>query len=86
MMFIFGGNPLACATALASINVIEAEKLVQRSRELGGYFIDEVGIGSNQIVKEIRGKGLMIAIELTKACAEIVADALERGILIISFI
>jgi acetylornithine/N-succinyldiaminopimelate aminotransferase len=78
----FGGNPLACATALASINVIEAEKLVQRSRELGKYFIDEVGIGSNQIVKELRGRGLMIAIELTKPCAEIVDNALERGILI----
>jgi acetylornithine/N-succinyldiaminopimelate aminotransferase len=78
----FGGNPLACATALASINVIETEKLVQRSRELGEYFMDEVGIGSNPIVKELRGKGLMIAIELTKPCAEIVADALERGILI----
>jgi acetylornithine/N-succinyldiaminopimelate aminotransferase len=78
----FGGNPLACATALAAIKVMEAEKLVQRSRELGEYFMDEVGIGSNPIVKELRGKGLMLAIELTKPCAEIVADALERGILI----
>ncbi|RCV65206.1 acetylornithine/N-succinyldiaminopimelate aminotransferase [Methanophagales archaeon] len=78
----FGGNPLACATALAAINVIEAEKLVARSRELGEYFMDEVVVGSNPIVKELRGKGLMIAIELTKPCAEIVADALERGILI----
>ena len=78
----FGGNPLACATALAAIKVIEAEKLVARSKELGEYFMDAVGIGSNPIVKELRGKGLMIAIELTKPCAEIVADALERGILI----
>ena len=78
----FGGNPLACATALASINVIESEKLVARSKELGEYFMDAVGIGSYPIVKELRGKGLMIAIELTKPCAEIVADALERGILI----
>jgi acetylornithine/N-succinyldiaminopimelate aminotransferase len=78
----FGGNPLACATALAAIKVIEAEKLVARSKELGEYFRDAVGIGSYPIVKELRGKGLMIAIELTKPCAEIVADALERGILI----
>ena len=78
----FGGNPLACATALAAIKVIEAEKLVARSKELGEYFMDAVGIGSYPIVKELRGKGLMIAIELTKPCADIVADALERGILI----
>jgi acetylornithine/N-succinyldiaminopimelate aminotransferase len=78
----FGGNPLACATALAVIKVIEAEKLVARSKELGEYFMGAVGIGSNPLVKELRGKGLMIAIELTKPCADIVADALERGILI----
>jgi acetylornithine/N-succinyldiaminopimelate aminotransferase len=78
----FGGNPLACATALAAIKVIESEKLVARSKGLGEYFMDEVGIGSYPIVKELRGKGLMIAIELTKPCADIVADALERGILI----
>lgn len=78
----FGGNPLACATALAAIKVIEAEKLVARSKELGEYFRDEVGIESYPIVKELRGKGLMIAIELTKPCADIVADALECGILI----
>ena len=56
--------------------------MVARSRELGEYFMDAFGIGSGPIVKELRGKGLMIAIKLTKPCAEIVADALERGILI----
>jgi len=81
----FGGNPLACATALASIKVIETEKLVERSRELGAYFMDkvrDVGLASNPVVKEIRGRGLMIAIELTKNCAEIVNSAQERGVLI----
>jgi acetylornithine/N-succinyldiaminopimelate aminotransferase len=81
----FGGNPLACAAALAAIKVIEEEGLVERSREFGNYFMkraQEVGIASNPVVKEIRGKGLMIAIELTKPCAEIVEHALERGILI----
>jgi acetylornithine/N-succinyldiaminopimelate aminotransferase len=81
----FGGNPLACATALASIKVIEEEGLVKRSRELGAYFMEKVhddGIDSKPIVKEIRGKGLMIGMELTKPCGEIVDKALERNILI----
>jgi acetylornithine/N-succinyldiaminopimelate aminotransferase len=82
----FGGTPLACATALASISVIEDEKLVERSRELGDYFMEKVlgenGLESRLVVKEIRGKGLMIAIELVKPCSDIVEQAIERGILI----
>ncbi len=81
----FGGNPLACAAALASIKVIEEEGLVKRSRELGAYFMEKVhddGIDSKPAVKEIRGKGLMIGIELTKPCGEMVDKALERNILI----
>ena len=82
----FGGNPLACATALASINVMEDENLVERSRELGNYVMEQVrgesGLESRLVVKEIRGKGLMIAIELVKPCNELVEQAINRGILI----
>jgi len=82
----FGGNPLACATALASINVMEDEKLVERSRELGNYVMEQVrgenGLESRLAVKEIRGKGLMMAIELVKPCNELVAKAIGRGILV----
>ncbi|MFZ2071090.1 MAG: acetylornithine transaminase [Halobacteriota archaeon] len=80
----FGGSPLACAAALASIKVIEAEQLVARSRELGAYFMEKVReeMESRAVVKEIRGRGLMIAIELTKHCAEMAELALERGVLI----
>ncbi len=80
----FGGNPLACATALASIQVIETEHLVERSHELGAYVLERAQsmLASCAVVREIRGKGLMIGLELTKPCADIVAKALERGVLI----
>ena len=81
----FGGNPLACAAARASIKVIEEEGLVEKSRELGAYFMDkvrDVGLYSNPVVKEIRGKGLMIGIELTKPCGEVAGKAIEQGILV----
>jgi len=83
----FGGNPLACAAALASLHVIKHERLVERSRELGNYFMEQVrdaenGLASSPQVKEIRGKGLMIGIELTTPCSDIVQNALDRRILI----
>lgn len=83
----FGGNPLACAAALASLRVIETERLVDRARELGTYFMERVrvakeGLASSPQVKEIRGKGLMIGIELAKPCGEIVQQALDKRILI----
>ncbi len=81
----FGGNPLACSAALASISVIESERLVERSEELGAYFMNRVhedGLDSRPVVKELRGRGLMIGIELQEACADIVDNALNRGVLI----
>jgi len=94
----FGGSPLACATALASINVIEEEKLVERAREHGKYFMNGLNnlyTGENRLklstgsgsgsgnIKEIRGKGLMIAIELTNPSSEIIAKkAIDLGVLI----
>ena len=81
----FGGNPLACSAALASIGVIESERLVERSEELGAYFMNRVhedGLDSRPIVKDVRGKGLMIGIELRESCADIVDKALNRGVLI----
>jgi len=80
----FGGNPLACAAALASLQVIEAEGLVERSREFGSYVLERARsmLASRAVVREIRGKGLMIGIELRKPCGELVAKALDRGVLI----
>lgn len=64
----FGGNPLAAAVASASIDVLVDERLEQRSMELGEYFMKSLINLDSNIVKEIRGKGLMIGIELKKEC------------------
>lgn len=60
----FGGNPLACAVAREALRVIVDEKLVQRSAELGNYFLNELRTIKSPHVKEFRGRGLFIGIEL----------------------
>jgi len=61
----FGGNPLACAVASAAIDVIVDEKLAQKSARLGKYFLNRLKKIESPLIKEVRGKGLMIAITLT---------------------
>ncbi len=80
----FGGSPLACAAAKASINYIIDENLVQKSKENGLYFTKKLEIikENNSIVKEVRGKGLMIGMELFKDCGNLVDELRERGIII----
>ncbi|MDF9759999.1 ornithine--oxo-acid transaminase [Peribacillus simplex] len=63
----FGGNPLACAVSIASLEVLEDEKLAERSLELGQYFMDSLKEIKNPMIKEIRGRGLFIGVELTEA-------------------
>jgi acetylornithine/N-succinyldiaminopimelate aminotransferase len=80
----FGGNPLGCAAAKAAIEVILDENLVHQSQELGAYFkanLEEMA-SKYEIVKEVRGKGLMIGIELTKNCGDVVIEAREQGVLV----
>jgi acetylornithine aminotransferase len=80
----FGGNPLACAAALATLAIIEEERLMENAVKIGDFIRSELArrIGGLKGVKEIRGKGLMIGIELEYACAELVQQGLERGVLI----
>ena len=60
----FGGNPLAAAIARASLRVIREEKLAERSRELGTYFLEQLAEIPSPHVKEVRGRGLLIGVEL----------------------
>jgi ornithine--oxo-acid transaminase len=60
----YGGNPLACAVARAALRVIEEERLVQRSEELGAWLLYETRKLQHPHIKEIRGRGLLLGIEL----------------------
>ncbi len=63
----FGGNPLAAAAARAALGVIVEEKLVDRAAELGEYFIEQLIEIPSPLVKEVRGKGLLIGVELKQS-------------------
>lgn len=60
----FGGNPLGAAVARAALSVIQEEKLIERAEELGNYFKEELKKISSKHVKEVRGRGLLIGVEL----------------------
>ena len=63
----FGGNPLACAVSIAALEVLEEENLTQRSLELGEYLLEQLRTIDNPIIKDIRGRGLFIGVELTES-------------------
>lgn len=80
----FGGNPLACAAALAVLQTIREENLATRAAQLGSALVEglRAKLVDNPHVVEIRHHGLMIGVELDSPCSGVVAQGLERGLLI----
>ena len=80
----FGGNPLACSAALAVVNTLEEDKLYQRATAIGDIIMQGLNkeLAGLEHVKEIRGQGCMIGIELTKPCKSLYTQALEKGLII----
>ncbi|MFQ5717821.1 MAG: aspartate aminotransferase family protein [Nitrospinales bacterium] len=78
----FGGNPLACAAALASLRVIAGNGFLKRCRETGDYFLSRLQGLPFPVIKEVRGVGLMLAVELKKPGTEVVLDCMRQGFLI----
>ncbi|NIM16532.1 MAG: ornithine--oxo-acid transaminase [Candidatus Aminicenantes bacterium] len=66
----FGGNPLGCAVAMVAIDVLLNENMVQRSAELGKYFMDQLKAMNSDIIELIRGKGLFIGVVLKKSAGK----------------
>ncbi len=80
----FGGNPLACTAAITTLDVIEEENLMSNAMEQGDFIRKtfQTQLGNVEGVMQIRGQGLMIGIELSKPCGNLVKDALKQGLLI----
>ena len=80
----FGGNPLASAAALKTIEIIERDNLAERAKQLGEYIAQSFKqtLSDCSSVIDIRHKGLMIGIELNSPCLELVMQSLEKKLLI----
>jgi ornithine--oxo-acid transaminase len=77
----FGGNPLACAVARTALRVLVEEKLVERSAELGAYFLERLKTLRSPDIREVRGRGLWIGIELLSPARPYCEALKEQGIL-----
>ncbi|PDM26942.1 aspartate aminotransferase family protein [Candidatus Bathyarchaeota archaeon B24-2] len=81
----FGGNPLACAAASATIDVLISEKLPERAAELGNFFIEELrGLQDEfKVVRDVRGLGLMVGLESRFDVRNILMKALDYGLILL---
>lgn len=80
----FGGNPLACAAAIAVMETLQSPGFMTRISELADYTLSSLkeALQNNHRVADVRGYGLLMGIELTQDCSELVEKAKERGLLI----
>ena len=80
----FGGNPLAMRAGIETIRIMEEEGLLAHAAKMGDYFRAALSkaLAGNSGLKEIRGQGLMIGVELTKPCSELTVRCAEKGLLI----
>jgi acetylornithine/LysW-gamma-L-lysine aminotransferase len=79
----FGGNPLACAAANAAIRYMEDFQLAQRAQDLGQEFMAELRKIDSPKIREVRGLGLIVGVELKEKAGPYIQQLMERGILVL---
>lgn len=79
----FGGNPTACAAALASIEVIEKEGLVEKAKTLGAFFLEQLESIKGNRIREVRGLGLMLGMELKEKAGGYVQQIMDKGVIVL---
>jgi len=77
----FGGNPLGCAVARAALKVLREENLIENSSAMGEYFLEKLKTLDNPRIKEVRGRGLFIAVELDEAARPYCEALQKEGVL-----
>jgi acetylornithine/LysW-gamma-L-lysine aminotransferase len=77
----FGGNPTACAAALATLKVIESEGLVEKAKTMGEYFLGQLRQIESRKIREARGLGLMLGIELKEKAGPYVQQLMDKGVI-----
>jgi ornithine--oxo-acid transaminase len=77
----YGGNPLACAVARAALRVLADEHLIERSARLGALLLDALGDLPGGVVRSVRGRGLLVGIELDRPARPYCEQLMARGIL-----
>lgn len=77
----FGGNPVACAAGIATIDYILANDLPARAEELGTYFLDRLRAVRSDAIREVRGLGLMIGVEMRQKSTPYLKALMDRGVL-----
>jgi predicted acetylornithine/succinylornithine family transaminase len=80
----FGGNPLACAAALAVLDVLQGQRLPEYAAEVGAYFKERLRAVGSPKIREVRGLGLMLGVELKEKVAPYLRAMMERGVLVLA--
>ena len=83
----YGGNPLACAAVCKVFEIFEKEHIVEHADKMGNYFTEQLQRLQEKhpsLITDVRGKGLMIGIEVSCANGDVVKKALEKGMIVIA--